>query len=91
MVGASKITILRLLAAAGTFRAQYHDLFVRGLSSSREQLDEIWSICGCKNNANKAVAAGIANSAFTVLEFVKMIEEEESRIGRRLTDYRPSK
>lgn len=27
MVGASKVTVLRLLADAGTFCAQYHDLY----------------------------------------------------------------
>ena len=34
-----------------------------------------------------AVAAGIANKPLTVLDLIKMIEEEESRLGGRLTDY----
>lgn len=61
MVGVSKMTILRLLADAGTFCAQYHDLFVRGLSSSRMELDEIWSFCGCKDKAKKAGADGFGS------------------------------
>ena len=38
-----------------------------------------------------AVAAGIANRPMTMLELVKMIEDEEKRIGGRITDYLPSK
>lgn len=48
MTGASKVTILRLLADAGTLAAQYHDLTVRGLSCKRVQVDEIWSFVGAK-------------------------------------------
>jgi hypothetical protein len=36
-----------------------------------------------------AVAAGIASKVFTILDLVKMIEEEEERLGGRLTDYLP--
>jgi IS1 family transposase len=61
MTGASKITILRLLADAGTFCSQYHDLFVRGLESKRVQLDEIWSFCGCKDKAKKAGSDGFGS------------------------------
>lgn len=61
MVGASKVTVLRLLADAGTFCAQYHDLFVRGLQSKRVQLDEIWAFCGCKDKAKDAGAGGFGS------------------------------
>ena len=37
-----------------------------------------------------AVAAGIANRALTVLDLVTMIEDEESKLGERLTNYLPS-
>jgi IS1 family transposase len=49
MLGVSKITVLRLLADAGTFAAQYHDLMVRELETKRVQVDEIWSFCHSKN------------------------------------------
>lgn len=58
MVGASKVTVLRLLADAGQFCADYHDVYVRGLASKRLQLDEIWGFCGCKDRAKKAGADG---------------------------------
>jgi IS1 family transposase len=50
MFGASKITILRLLADAGTLAAQYHDLTVRDLETKRVQMDEIWSFVHTKQN-----------------------------------------
>lgn len=37
-----------------------------------------------------AVAAGIANTAFTIMDLMNLIEEEEARIGGRLTDYLPA-
>ena len=61
MNSASKITVLRLLADAGTFCAQYHNVFVRGLASKRVQLDEIWSFCGCKEKAKDRGAAGFGS------------------------------
>ncbi len=48
MYGASKVTILRLLADAGTLAEQYHDLMVRDLHTKRVQLDEIWSFTHSK-------------------------------------------
>src|ERR1700689_1380373 len=51
MFGVSKITVLRLLADAGTLAQQYHDLTVCDLKTQRVQLDEAWSFCG-KKNAN---------------------------------------
>jgi IS1 family transposase len=48
MFGASKVTILRLLADAGTLAQQYHDLTVRDLQTKRVQMDEIWSFVHTK-------------------------------------------
>lgn len=58
MCGVSKITVLRLLADAGQFCADYHDVYVRGLASKRVQLDEMWAFCGCKDKAKQAGAMG---------------------------------
>ena len=48
MTGASKVTILRLLADAGTLAANFHDMTVRNLSSVRVQMDEAWSFVHSK-------------------------------------------
>lgn len=61
MVGVSKITVLRLLADAGTFCEQYHNLMVRDLQSKRVQVDEIWSFCGCKDKAVERGAGGLGS------------------------------
>jgi IS1 family transposase len=58
MTGASKVTVLRLLADAGQFCADYHELTVRGLSSKRVQIDELWGFCGCKDKAKQQGAGG---------------------------------
>jgi len=58
MTGVCKVTVLRLLADAGQFCADYHDVYVRGLSSKRVQLDEVWAFCGCKDKAKQAGAGG---------------------------------
>ena len=58
MNGCSKITILRLLADAGTLCADYHDLMVRRLKSQRVQMDEIWAFVGCKAKAKARGAKG---------------------------------
>src|SRR6476469_7552128 len=54
MFQVSKITVLRLLADAGTLAAQYHDLVVRNLACRRVQVDELWAFCGCKDKAKEA-------------------------------------
>jgi IS1 family transposase len=61
LVGASKITVLRLLADAGTFCAQFHNLAVRNVQSKRVQVDEIWSFCGCKDRAKDHGASGFGS------------------------------
>ncbi|MEQ8210057.1 MAG: IS1 family transposase [Lacipirellulaceae bacterium] len=61
MVGCSKVTILRLLADAGTFCAQWHNIAVRELQSKRVQLDEIWCFCGCKDKAKENGAQGFGS------------------------------
>jgi IS1 family transposase len=48
MFGVSKITVLRLLADAGTLAEQYHDLKVCDLTTRRVQCDEIWAFVGAK-------------------------------------------
>jgi IS1 family transposase len=48
MLGVNKITVLRLLADAGTLAAQYHDLKVCDLKTQRVQCDEIWAFVGAK-------------------------------------------
>ena len=50
MLGASKVTILRLLADAGTLARKYHDANVRCLELEHVQCDEIWSFVHCKRN-----------------------------------------
>ena len=39
MLGVNKVTVLRLLADAGTFAADFHDKMVRSLSTCRVQMD----------------------------------------------------
>jgi len=48
MLGVNKVTVLRLLADAGTMAQRFHDVTVRDLNTRRVQLDEIWSFCFCK-------------------------------------------
>ena len=49
MLGVNKVTVLRLLADAGTFAAQLHDLLVQDVECDQVQLDEIWSFTHSKN------------------------------------------
>jgi IS1 family transposase len=49
MFSVNKVTVLRLLADAGTLAQQYHDLTVRNLQTKRVQMDEIWSFVHSKN------------------------------------------
>lgn len=58
MLGANKVTVLRLLADAGTFAARLHDEFVNELESKRVQIDEAWAFCGCKAKAKARGASG---------------------------------
>lgn len=58
MCGVSKITVLRLLADAGQFCADYHDVYVRKVAAQRVQVDEAWAFCGCKDKAKKEGALG---------------------------------
>lgn len=48
LCGCSKITVLRLLADAGTFCAEWHDERVRGVEAEHIQCDEIWAFCHAK-------------------------------------------
>ncbi len=58
MCGVSKITVLRLLADAGSLAAEYHDLTVRKLQTRGVEVDELWSSVGCKAKARKRGAQG---------------------------------
>jgi IS1 family transposase len=59
MTGASKNTVVKLLADLGTACAAYHDEHVRKLRVRRLQCDEIWSFIGCKRkNASPEQKAG---------------------------------
>src|SRR5688572_13086076 len=62
MTGASKVTILRLLADAGSFCADYHDATVRGLRAERIECDELWSFCGCKARTKKNGGEGYGDA-----------------------------
>jgi len=48
ITGASKNTVLKLLADAGKACAAYHDEAMQGLNLKRVQVDEIWSFVGMK-------------------------------------------
>ncbi|MDB5318881.1 MAG: transposase [Phycisphaerales bacterium] len=48
MFTVNKVTVLRLIADAGTLAIEYHDLTVRKLSTKRVQVDEIWSFVHSK-------------------------------------------
>lgn len=56
--GASKMTVLKLLAEAGQACADYMDSNIRNLQTKRVECDEIWSFVHCKQrNVNDAKAA----------------------------------
>lgn len=61
MFGASKVTILRLLADAGTLAADFHDFQVRELESKRVQVDELWSFVGCKQRSAERGKQGVGD------------------------------
>jgi len=60
MTGASKNTIVKLLAEIGEACSKYQDEHVRGVRSRRVQCDEIWSFVGAKekNTTPETKAAG---------------------------------
>lgn len=49
MTGASKVTILKLLADIGQACSEYQDKALRNLTCKRIQCDEIWSFCYAKD------------------------------------------
>lgn len=56
--GASKMTVLKLLADVGQACADYMDDNIRGLKSKRIECDEIWSFCYAKQkNVKDAISA----------------------------------
>jgi IS1 family transposase len=48
ITGASKVTILKLLADVGKACQEFHDATVTAVNSKRVQADEIWSFCYAK-------------------------------------------
>lgn len=60
----SKVTVLRLLADAGTLCAQWHNRLVRNLQAERIQCDEAWAFVGGKDRA-KAAGAAVHGSIWT--------------------------
>jgi IS1 family transposase len=48
VTGASKNTVLKLLADVGSASAEYLDKNIRGLNSKRIECDEVWSFCYAK-------------------------------------------
>ncbi len=58
LTGARKNTVIKLMIDAGKACAAYHDEHVRGLTTKRVQVDEIWSFTYAKQkNVLKAKAA----------------------------------
>lgn len=56
--GASKMTVLKLLADVGDACAEFHDNRVRGISTKQVECDEIWSFVYAKEkNVSRAMAA----------------------------------
>ena len=59
ITGASKNTVLKLLADAGEACAKYQDEAMRNLKCKRIECDEIWSFVGCKQKNVPAELEGI--------------------------------
>jgi IS1 family transposase len=82
MTGVAKKTVLRLLADAGQFCADYHDVFVRCLGTKRIQMDEMWGFCGCKDKAKNAGAEGYGS----VWTWIAMDADNKLVISYRVGD-----
>lgn len=67
MTGASKNTIVKLLADAGQACAEYQDANLRGLTCKRLQVDEIWSFvyAKAKNVPTAKAAPDVAGDVWT--------------------------
>lgn len=65
MTGASKNTIVKLLADAGQACAEYQDTNLRGLTCKRVQVDEIWSFVYAKDKSVPEAKKGAAGSVWT--------------------------
>jgi IS1 family transposase len=67
MTGASKNTIVKLLADAGQACSDYQDKHLRGLTCKRLQVDEIWSFvyAKAKNVATAKAAPEVAGDVWT--------------------------
>src|SRR4051812_2790418 len=77
----NKVTVLRLLADAGTVAAKYHDLVLRDLETKRVQVDEIWAFVHSKEkNVQPKNWGKFHGDSWT---------SEEESTGGRLTAYKP--
>ena len=65
MTGASKNTIVKLLADAGQACAEYQDKNLRGLTCKHLQVDEIWSFVYAKDKNVPESKTGAAGSVWT--------------------------
>src|ERR1700733_8774378 len=59
MTGASKVTILKLLADLGPVCAEYQNKTLRNLTCKRIQCDEIWQFCYAKDKNVPAEKRGV--------------------------------
>src|ERR1035437_9220064 len=67
LTGVSKGAVLRLLVSVGAACADYQNRVIRNVAAKRVQVDEIWSIVGCKekNVTAEKMDAGICGDVWT--------------------------
>ncbi|MDB5320108.1 MAG: transposase [Phycisphaerales bacterium] len=65
MFTVNKVTVLRLIADAGTLAIEYHDLTVRNLITKRVRLDEIWSFVHSKERNVQSKNRGKGHGTWT--------------------------
>lgn len=90
LTGASKNTVVRLLADVGRACAEYQDNVLRNLPCKRVQLDEIWSFVYTKNDKVPAakrqdMAYGDAWTWTAICADTKLLIS--TLVGKRDTDY----
>jgi len=77
LTGVAKATVQKLLRDVGCHAKNYHDRMVRGLTSKRVQVDELWSFVGKKEArtsfADKAQGKGDAWTWYALDQDAKLI------------------
>lgn len=90
VTGASKNTVVRLLADVGRACAEYQDKALRGLPCQRVQMDEIWSFIYSKND-NVKHAKAAPEGAGDVWTWTAICADTKllisTLVGGRSTDY----